>query len=249
MSTSRAQTILALLIVTAVMTVAAQTPGGVAAKPGAAQRVTEASAAAQAAAQPAATPPAKPALKPGGKAAAKGALLGQLRRQSFERARVLAGTTGAVTLPPDLRNQCVAVMDQHRSDAAQSATPGFGTMAGKTGPFVEEKFADGVVVYRFSGGSAVAPPNVAPYYCAYMVARMEVPKALPPAIPSDDSQQAKWARYHNAQLQDVIGRLVHYDDATLQKIEQAALAATNGDLFKTTDFLTGVADFYAGNVP
>lgn len=229
--------IAALVMLTAAMTAAAQAPEGAAAKAKAAQPAAAAAAAgdAQAAAQ-VATAPAAVAVR-----------LGQQRRQSFERARVVAGTTGAVALPADRRAQCMNVMEQHRSDAAQAATPGFGTKAGQSGPYVEERFADGVVVYRFSKGTVIAPPNAAAYYCPYMVMMSEVPRAAPPAIPSDNSPQAKWARYHNDQLRDVIERLVHYDAATMQKIDQAA--ATQGDLFKTTDFLTGIADFYAGNVP
>jgi len=175
------------------------------------------------------------------------ARLGQQRRLTFERARVLAGTTATGTLKPDFA-QCMNIMQQHPSDGATSAKPGFGTQAGRSGPYVEEHFADGIVLYRFSRGTVVAPPNASAYDCGYQVMAMEVPKAAPPAIPADDSQQAKWARYHNSQLRGVISRLVH-DEPTMVKIDQAADEATGGDLFKTTDFLTGVAEFYAGNAP
>jgi hypothetical protein len=177
------------------------------------------------------------------------AQLGHLRHQSIEQTRVLAGVTGTITLPPNLLAQCGGVMSQHSSTSAQSAAPDYGTQAGHSGPYVEEHFADGVVIYRFSGGSVVAPPDAAAYYCAYMVSFAEVPRADPPAIPADNSPQAKWARWHNQQLRDVIAKLVSHDDAKISRIDQAADATTHGDLFQTTDFLTGVADFYAGNAP
>jgi hypothetical protein len=224
-------------MLTAAMTAAAQLPAGAATKVKAAQPAPVATVQSQVASGVVA-PPTAVAVQ-----------LGQQRRQSFERTRVLAGTSGTITLPPDLRAQCASVMSQHQSDHAQFATPGFGTQAGQSGPYVEEHFADGVVVYRFSGGTVVAPPNASAYYCAYMVMRIDVPRAAPPAIPADNSQQAKWARYHNSQLHDVIARLVNHDAATLQKIDLAADAETHGDLFQMTDFLTGVANFYAGNAP
>jgi hypothetical protein len=175
--------------------------------------------------------------------------LGQQRRQSFERERVLANTNGTVVLPPNVHAQCAQALQRYRSDGAQSVTAGFDTQAGQSGPYVEERFHDGTVIYRFSHGSVVMARNSASYFCPYQIMAMETPRGTPPAIPADGSPQADWVRYHNGQLHAIIPRLVNNDSATLSAIDKAAEVKTHGDLFQMTDFLTGVADFYVGNVP
>lgn len=246
MSASR-NVVPALIMVTTAMTAASQVPQTAASRAQSqVPAVSTSSIQSQVASPPIASPAADASSIAAATPLAAAARLGQQRRQSFERTRVLANPTGTVNVPPEL--QCGNVVAQHPSDGAMSALPGFGTQAGQTGPYVEEHFADGVVLYRFSSGTAVAPPNSSAYYCAYQVATIEVPKASPPAIPADNSQQAMWARYHNSQLRGVISRLVD-DEPTMIKIDKAAADVSGGDLFKTTDFLTGVADFYAGNAP
>lgn len=188
-----------------------------------------------------------------GMAAVAGKIALPARRISAEKLRVVAAagtvTKTGITFGGSSHSACDAALSAHKSVDAQQTLPKFGSVAGQSGAHVEEQYADGYKMLRYPGGSVVAPPLGAPFYCPYMVMMQEVPKGTPPDLPADDTQGLQWVRHHNNQLLDIIRKQVGTDQATFQQIEADSTAQSGANPFIQTDYLTGVATFYADNAP
>jgi hypothetical protein len=140
---------------------------------------------------------------------------------------------------------CSPASSGHHSDAAQSSAPKYGSVDNQSGAYIEEHFSDGYVLYQFSGGTVVQTPTGSRAFCPMMAIRSDVQSGSPPALPGDPTLGARWVAHHNGQLLDIIRQQVGNDQATFAAIEADEQATTGGDLFRQTDYLTGVAAFYA----
>jgi len=171
---------------------------------------------------------------------------GSARRIQLERARALkAAAAVAGGLPAD----CSQALSAHRSEAAQSAAPKFGRVDNQSGAYVEEHYSDGYTLYHFASGTTVVAPGSARVFCPMMKLYSEVQYGSPPPLPADPRSGAGWVQHHNDQLLAIIRKQVANDQGTVSAIQADEAAKTGGDLFRQTDYLTGIADFYAANGP
>jgi len=171
---------------------------------------------------------------------------GAARRIQFERDRAFAGAAAA---PGGLPANCMQMLSAHRSETAQSAVARFGNVDGQPGAFVEEHYGDGYTLYHFSSGTTVVAPGNARVFCPMMKLYSEVQYGTPPPLPADPRSGAGWVQHHNDQLLAIIRKQVANDPGTVSAIQADEAARTGGDLFRQTDYLTGIADFYAANGP
>jgi hypothetical protein len=168
------------------------------------------------------------------------------RRIQLARERL---THGVVQLPGNLGTNCASALNSHAGGSAQSMTARYGNVGGRSGAFVEEHYGDGYTLYHFAGGTVVAPPGGAQVFCPLMVAYADVQYGSPPPLPSDRMSGAAWVEHHNSQLLAIIQNQVANDQGTVSAIQADEAAKTGGDPFKQTDYLTGIADFYAAHGP
>jgi hypothetical protein len=169
-----------------------------------------------------------------------------IRRIQLERARALQA---AAAIPGGLSANCSQALSAHHSEAAQSAVPKFGKVDSQSGAYVEEHYSDGYTLYHFSSGTVVVSPSNARAFCPLMVVYSNVQYGTPPPLPADPRSGAGWVEHHNDQLLAIIRKQVANDEATVNAIKADESARTGGDLFRQTDYLTGIADFYAANGP
>ncbi len=197
--------------------------------------------------------PVNPTVNPGVLVADPGNATMNWRTLRKDTARLRAESAvvdSGTTLPASVRPVgCDAAISGHPSESAQSSAARFGEVGGHRGAYVEEHFADGYVVYTFKGGILVAPSGRAPVFCPFMVTMSQTPFGTPPSLPDDPQSGAQWVQHHNDQLLEIIRKQVANDAATMSAIAADEAATTGGDLFRQTDYLTGIADFYAANAP
>ena len=169
-----------------------------------------------------------------------------VRRIQLERARALRA---AAAIPGGLSADCSQALSAHRSEAAQSAVPKFGKVDNQSGAYVEEHYSDGYTLYHFSGGTVVVSPSNARAFCPLMVLMSEVQYGTPPPLPADPRSGAGWVEHHNDQLLEIIRTQVANDATTFSAIQADESATAGSDLFRQTDYLTGIAKFYAAHGP
>src|SRR5262249_46394900 len=112
-----------------------------------------------------------------------------------------------------------------------------------------EHYSDGYTLYHFAAGAIVVQPDNTQFFCPRLVFYSEIPFGTPPPLPTDPARGTRWVEHHNDQLLQIIGTQVSQDVATLNAIKADEAASTGGDLFRQTDYLTGLAAFYAGHGP
>lgn len=166
--------------------------------------------------------------------------------------RMVAKRVRTLKLRPDAgpdQASCASAVSAHSTNGLISTVARYGRMDDQSGAYIEERFSDGYTLYLFPQGTLVAPPGGARVYCPVMVMMAEMPLGTPPVLPSDPARGARWVQHHNAQLLDIIRTQIANDDSTLQQIQTDEHATAGEDLFQQTNYLTGIARFYAAHAP
>lgn len=112
-------------------------------------------------------------------------------------------------------------------------------------PYVDVRLPDGTIKRTQDNGVTLIKPDGTTEFIPNKVIRMNAPPPTPPSLPSDPAQGRVWVDRHNADLLDLISRLVQRDDAEMQKFTNGERQAVGDDLFKQIGYRTTIAEFLA----
>jgi hypothetical protein len=112
-------------------------------------------------------------------------------------------------------------------------------------PYIEEQLPDGTIKRTKQNGVQVIKPDGTKQFTPFQSVRANVQPPTPPALPADRQLGRAWVEYHNANLLDVIRRLVYEDAAAMNRFSEKERQAVGNDLFKQIAYRTEIAEFLA----
>jgi hypothetical protein len=142
-------------------------------------------------------------------------------------------------LRPTNEALCNDVQPWNATLGAKVVRPGFDDR----GPYIDATFADGTVrrvrergITILKNGASVAECH-GPQYA-------NAPAPTPPELPADPKLGRLWIERHDADLLDIIRKLVHDDENILRALTAGEQQSAGDDAFKLAAYRMGVVSFY-----
>lgn len=134
---------------------------------------------------------------------------------------------------------CNDVQPWNATQGARVVSPGFDDR----GPYVDATFAGGTVRRVRKQGITILQDG-APVAECHGPQHLDTPAPTPPELPADPKLGRLWIERHDADLLDVIRKLVHDDENVLRALTASEQQSAGDDAFKLAAYRMGVVSFY-----